>query len=745
MTTEPETPEGTWHVTSRWTTLVAGLLAALIAPLHAAAAAPPQAFPLSPAGVVGTITPTFAWAAVPSASYYLLTITTTNPLAPTRVWYTPAQAGCASGAGTCTASHTLPSGAGTWAVLTWNSDGYGPWSATTNFLIDVTAVPDISDPANPAATPVSPVGAVATLSPAFAWNAAASATWFQFSVVDMFSHSREYWYTPLQACAATPCTATPSTVLPPGPTRWTVRAWTPAGHGPWSAGMDFEPANQPPPQVAPVKPVGTILTAAPSFTWTAAPGTSYYLLAITDRHDVRTDTWYRPSAVGCVSGTGTCTARLVKTILPGQARWSVVAWNGAGYSPWSASSNFVVQAPDRSLFPAPPPGPVGPTPTRTPTYLWSPLVGALTYELEVTDALGAVQVFPYSSDQTCDVSCTATPLVELPVGLSQWRVRGWTWLDWTAWMTPLEFNPADGLPDRVIPVAPTGNINSATPTFSWNAVAASHYLLRVIDRDDAVVQRWYRPAEVGCSAGTGVCSVVASGPRPLGPSRWSVIAWNGSGYGPWSAESHFVVEIPDPLAGVPIPVAPVGVLTTQQIEYWWTRVPDAVLYRLSVTSNGGAPTETWYSAAALGCAGAAAQCGTVQATGLPNGAAAWRVQAWTPTGHGNWSTPVGISVIVAAPAQPVGLSPSGTSDAVPSFSWTASANATLYLVLVDDSTGNRVAKWLTPLQAGCGGGTDTCTLSPGVVLASGVGHWGVIAWNPTGYSPWSLTLTFTVP
>jgi hypothetical protein len=38
-----------------------------------------------------------------------------------------------------------------------------------------------------------------------------------------------------------------------------------------------------------------------------------------------------------------------------------------------------------------------------------------------------------------------------------------------------------------------------------------------------------------------------------------------------------------------------------------------------------------------------------------------------------------------------------------------------------------------------------CTLNAGVSLASGDGSWQAIAWNPTGYSPWSSTLAFVVP
>ena len=86
--------------------------------------------------------------------------------------------------------------------------------------------------------------------------------------------------------------------------------------------------------------------------------------------------------------------------------------------------------------------------------------------------------------------------------------------------------------------------------------------------------------------------------------------------------------------------------------------------------------------------------------------------------------------------------PAGSAS--PPFQWNASANATLYYIRAFDHTGLRVDKWLTPSQVGCVSG-GVCTLAAGVTLASGAGSWQVIAYNPTGYSPWSSTQAFVVP
>jgi hypothetical protein len=59
------------------------------------------------------------------------------------------------------------------------------------------------------------------------------------------------------------------------------------------------------------------------------------------------------------------------------------------------------------------------------------------------------------------------------------------------------------------PIAPSGQIATQTPAFTWSASeSAAYYRLWV---DDALQQgridRWYSPSEAGCASGSGVCAV----------------------------------------------------------------------------------------------------------------------------------------------------------------------------------------------------------------------------------------------
>jgi hypothetical protein len=88
---------------------------------------------------------------------------------------------------------------------------------------------------------------------------------------------------------------------------------------------------------------------------------------------------------------------------------------------------------------------------------------------------------------------------------------------------------------------------TTTPSFIWNAVLdTSYYLLRLTDRDNVSVDRWYRPGDAGCPVGTGLCTVSPGVSMKAGWASWKILTWNASGYGPWSDTGDFLVQIADP-------------------------------------------------------------------------------------------------------------------------------------------------------------------------------------------------------
>ena len=94
-------------------------------------------------------------------------------------------------------------------------------------------------------------------------------------------------------------------------------------------------------------------------------------------------------------------------------------------------------------------------------------------------------------------------------------------------------------------VAPSGS-TSSTPTYTWNAVSgAEQYQLWVEDSSaKPKINQWYKASEVGCTSGTGTCSVAPSTPLTSGAAKFYVRAWascNGGTYSDWSDPMNFTV------------------------------------------------------------------------------------------------------------------------------------------------------------------------------------------------------------
>ncbi len=195
--------------------------------------APPAATLVSPTGPTNTRTPTYTWNAVSTSTWYYLWVNDSTGVKITQ-WYTAAEAGCASGTGTCTVapSTALAQGAGQWWIQTYGAAGNGPWSSPLGFTV--------SPP--PAATLVSPSGPINTRPPTYNWNAVSSATWYYLWVNDATGNRISRWYTAAETNCASgtgTCSVSPSTALAQGAGQWWIQTYGATGNGPWSSALSF--------------------------------------------------------------------------------------------------------------------------------------------------------------------------------------------------------------------------------------------------------------------------------------------------------------------------------------------------------------------------------------------------------------------------------------------------------------------------------------------------------------------------
>jgi hypothetical protein len=84
------------------------------------------------------------------------------------------------------------------------------------------------------------------------------------------------------------------------------------------------------------------------------------------------------------------------------------------------------------------------------------------------------------------------------------------------------------------------------------------------------------------------------------------------------------------------------------------------------------------------------------------------------------------------------------TDATPTYTWNAVSSASWYHLWVNDSTGNKINQWYTAVEAGCGSGAGTCSVTP-TTEVRGAGQWWIQTYNAAGFGPWSSGMLFEAP
>ena len=302
----------------------------------------------------------------------------------------------------------------------------------------------------------------------------------------------------------------------------------------------------------PRSPSGSVATATPTYTWSAASGAAEYRLAVQQTASGTSvlDQWF--SAASVCSGS-TCSVTPSTTLSSEAHRFWIQARNGSLTGGWSAGMSFTVSTSGPGPAPGPAPGvpspisPTGTVATTRPTYTWSTVAGATAYRLAVqVKATGASAHDQWHTASTVCTggTCSVTPAASLGSGAHRFWVQARNGTVAGGWSAGRDFTVSASAPSGVPTLlSPQATISTTSPPFRWTSVSgATEYRLAVqyTANGSSVHDQWH-PASA-CSGGT--CSVQLPSALAAGAHRWWVQTRNGSAVGGWSAGMSFAVVGP---------------------------------------------------------------------------------------------------------------------------------------------------------------------------------------------------------
>jgi hypothetical protein len=365
----------------------------------------------------------------------------------------------------------VPAATGTFLSLLTVSDGKESAQVAVSWNV-VSPIPGRT-------TPLSPVGPVGSVTPAFAWSPVPVATIYALTATDASSDSATVaWFTPAQAgCSdgVSTCTVAAPRPLAPGLVTWKVLTWNPFGYGPWSltATMIVDVPDGAMSAPKPMGPAGPIGIRTPAYTWLAiSGGITWYQLAVTDGSGSTRDFWVTPS-LACNGASCAQSPNVLFRI--GSAQWRVRAFSMIGAGAWSAATSFDVadSAPGKATLVEP-----FTTSTATPVFKWNAVLGTGYYLLRVI-TLDNVPIDRWyqPSNAGCPTgtgTCTAS-VGSLSAGPMRWQVLTWNASGYGPWSDPRDFvvEMVDPTAPTPVTISPTGFVATLSPTYAWTAPMTS--------------------------------------------------------------------------------------------------------------------------------------------------------------------------------------------------------------------------------------------------------------------------------
>ncbi len=520
-----------------------------------------------------------------------------------------------------------------------------------------------------------------------------------------------------------------------------------------------------------ISPNGTNETNPVTLTWQADPAADRYWLWVDDQPNWKEwdNNAITPVEAGCSGGSGTCAFTLPVNLTDGNKQWWVLAFYGqSGHSGWSAPLSFSVNGSGSGgSIPAAGVGisPSGTTESNPVTLTWQADAAAARYWVWVNNNAGLKE---WDSDTITPTlagcgsgsgQCAYTLPADLTDGSKVWWVlpigaQGGS----TAWSPSLSFSVSgsgggDGSLGPGVGISPSGTNETNPITFTWQAdPAAAYYWLwiEIVGNGEEWNDQSITPADAGCVSGSGTCSFTLPVNLTDGEKVWWVLPTGNQGEAvAWSPPLYFSVGGgSNPVPGRGVLISPVEITVSNPVTLTWQVDPNANRYQLILFEDEDSLLDIWLTSGEAGCGNGACQ---YAAPFLENGTYAWKILPANDAGNGSWSPRTNFTVSSGATQVPglvAGISPNGTNENNPiTLTWQAEPNAAYYWLWVDNiDMGTK--EWentnVSPSEAGCAGGTNTCAFTLPVNLQNGSHQWWILAGNNIGQGPWSSPLYFQV-
>jgi hypothetical protein len=675
--------------------------------------APPPAVGLvSPSGNSVDTTPTYVWNATPSATRYQIWVNDANANGRIQTIYTPTQAGCSGGTGTCSVTPTV-SVAGTvqWWIIAGNAGGDGPWSNPLTFVIGAadTTAPNvsISSPANNTTVTASSIAVSGSASDNVGVT---QVTWTNDRGGSGTASGTTSW-------------SIASVALQSGANVITVTARDAANNTRQASVTVNQSSATPPAAPVLVSPSGTSSANPPSFTWNAVSNASRYQIWVNDASaNGVIQTIYTAAQAGCSGGTGNCSVS-PGVAVSGSVQWWVIASNAAGDGPWSNPLTFTVGQSDTI---APNLAITSPSGNVTVT---SPTLGLAG---TANDNVGVTQVTWTNSrggSGTASGTNSWSASVALQSGTNTITVtaRDAANNSRSASVT-VTYNAADTVLPSIAITSPAGPMTVTTSTVWLQGTASDNVGVTQVtwssDRGFSGTATgttsWSIPS-VSVLSGANVITVTARDAANNARSASVTFTYNAADT---TAPS---VAITSPAGSVSVSTSPLSIAGTSSDNVGVTQV--TWMNGATGSSGTASGTSSWSASVAL-------QAGANLITVIARDAAN---NQDTATVTITYTPPSGLTA-------PVLVSPSGgISTQTPTYTWNAVAGAQSYALWVNDAGMNgRVDAIFSSAQAGCGSGTGVCSATPAVALAFGGGQFWVLAKAGSTESAWSAPMSFNV-